>query len=117
MGSLPSRPGFFDRAQIQQLLVNLLKNAVEASENRPRLGLRIADTGDGGHLLMVMDRGRGMDTEAMKLALLPFYSTKAGGGGLGLPLCREIVEAHGGRLAIEARDGGGTTVSCWLPGR
>jgi nitrogen fixation/metabolism regulation signal transduction histidine kinase len=117
VGPLPARPGYCDRAQIQQLLVNLLKNAVEASQGEPELGLRIADAGDGGTVLMVMDRGRGMDTEAMKLALLPFHSTKARGSGLGLPLCREIIEAHGGKLAIEARDGGGTIVSCWLPGR
>jgi signal transduction histidine kinase len=52
----------------------------------------------------------------MRQALLPFYSSKPGGSGLGLPLCREIVEAHGGRLRIERRPGGGTAVICWLPG-
>ncbi len=52
----------------------------------------------------------------MKKALLPFYSTKRTGTGLGLPLCREILEAHGGKLSLQERPGGGTIVTCWLPG-
>jgi signal transduction histidine kinase len=58
-----------------------------------------------------------MTEEVMRKALLPFYTSKPGGSGLGLPLCREIVEAHGGRLRIERREGGGTAVVCWVPGR
>jgi signal transduction histidine kinase len=50
-------------------------------------------------------------------ALLPFYSTKPKGTGLGLTLCREIVDAHGGRLSIANRDGGGAVVTLWLPDR
>jgi len=63
----------------------------------------------------VLDRGRGLPDEVMRRALLPFYSTKKGGTGLGLPLCREILEAHGGRIRIQNREGGGTIVTCWLP--
>jgi len=62
-----------------------------------------------------MDRGPGLDDEVMRNALLPFYSTKKEGAGLGLPLCREIIDSHGGRLSIQRREGGGTMVSCWLP--
>jgi signal transduction histidine kinase len=51
----------------------------------------------------------------MRQALLPFYSTKPEGSGLGLALCNEIIEAHGGRLRLEQRSGGGTVISCWLP--
>jgi signal transduction histidine kinase len=50
-------------------------------------------------------------------ALLPFYTTKEKGSGLGLALCREIVDAHRGRLRLENREGGGATVTVWLPGR
>ena len=50
-------------------------------------------------------------------ALLPFYSTKPKGTGLGLTLCREIVDAHGGRLSIANREGGGAIVTVWLPDR
>jgi signal transduction histidine kinase len=71
---------------------------------------------DGGVELVVEDRGAGMTDEALEKALLPFYSTKKAGSGLGLSLCREIVEAHGGRLAIERREGGGLAVRCFLPG-
>jgi signal transduction histidine kinase len=56
-----------------------------------------------------------MDEETMRQALLPFYSTKQTGSGLGLPLCREIIEAHGGKISLQPRAGGGTTVTCWLP--
>jgi len=111
---LPSEPGFFDPAQMQQVLINLLKNAIEAGGPADQVTLRIAG-GDGGLELEVADRGAGMTDDVLRQALLPFYSTKKGGTGLGLPLCREIVEAHGGRLTIRRRDGGGTSVTCWLP--
>jgi len=114
-GSLPSRPVWVDRAHFRQLLVNLLKNSVEASEIEPEIAIRVVEPADGGACLQVLDRGRGMDEETMKRALLPFYSTKKTGSGLGLALCREIVEGHGGRISLQQRSGGGTIVSCWLP--
>jgi signal transduction histidine kinase len=58
-----------------------------------------------------------MSEQAMKSALLPFYSTKQSGTGLGLALCREIIESHGGRIELRARDGGGAVVTCWIPGK
>jgi nitrogen fixation/metabolism regulation signal transduction histidine kinase len=114
-GSLSSRPVWVDRAHVRQLLVNLLKNAVEASDDPPVLGLRVDETADGGACIQVFDRGHGMDEETMKRALLPFYSTKKTGSGLGLALCREIVEGHGGRISLQHRSGGGLVVSCWFP--
>jgi signal transduction histidine kinase len=51
----------------------------------------------------------------MNRALLPFYSSKPYGSGLGLPLCKEILEAHGGGLRLQNRPGGGLVVTCWLP--
>jgi signal transduction histidine kinase len=56
-----------------------------------------------------------MDEETLKKALLPFYSTKKTGTGLGLALSREIVEAHGGKISLRSQPGGGTIVTCWLP--
>jgi signal transduction histidine kinase len=58
-----------------------------------------------------------MDEEVLRRALVPFYTSKPHGTGLGLPLSSEIVEAHGGRLHLENREGGGLAVTCRLPPR
>lgn len=116
-GQLPALPGWFDPPQLQQVLINLLKNAVEAGSAPGECAVRVSSMPEGGAELLVMDRGQGMPDEVRRRALEPFYSTKKRGSGLGLPLCREIVEAHGGRLWLLPRDGGGTAVRCWLPGR
>ena len=115
IGEPPAEHGWFDPAHMQQVLTNLLKNAAEASDGRHETAVRIMPAGDGGTCIQVLDRGRGLSDEVMRRALLPFYSTKKGGAGLGLPLCREILEAHGGRIRIQNREGGGTVVTCWLP--
>lgn len=103
-----------DAGQIQQVLVNLLKNAREAGS--PAEAITIAASADGdGATLEVRDRGCGMDAEALERAVLPFHSTKPDGTGLGLALCREILEAHGGSLRLSPRDGGGLVAACRLP--
>jgi nitrogen fixation/metabolism regulation signal transduction histidine kinase len=112
----PEEPGRFDPGQMQQALINLLKNAQEAGGPPEEVRLAVEATGEGSVRFRVLDRGTGLSDEGMRQALLPFYTSKPGGSGLGLPLCREIVEAHGGRLRIERRPGGGTAVVCWLPG-
>jgi nitrogen fixation/metabolism regulation signal transduction histidine kinase len=112
----PSSPARFDPSQVQQALINLLKNAQESGSPPEAIHLAVEETAEGGVRLRVLDRGSGMSEEELKKALLPFYSSKSSGSGLGLPLCREIVEAHGGHLRIERREGGGTAVVCWLPG-
>lgn len=103
-----------DRSQIEQALINLLKNAVEAGGPPEAVALRLR-CGAEGDEIQVLDRGPGIPPELLSKVLLPFYSTKRTGSGLGLPLCREIVEAHGGNLRIEAREDGGTAVIIWLP--
>jgi signal transduction histidine kinase len=100
---------------MQQALINLLKNAKEASDGGDGIEVRVDRLPDGVVRVQVLDRGRGMNEEVMRRALLPFYSTKPAGSGVGLPLCREIVEAHGGSWRIQSRSGGGTVVSFWLP--
>jgi two-component system, NtrC family, nitrogen regulation sensor histidine kinase NtrY len=117
-GEVPLEDGFFDPSQMQQVLINLLKNAHEASVEtgaEDQISLRVESLPDGGTRLWIADRGLGMGEEVLSKALLPFYSTKQSGSGLGLPLSREILEAHGGTLRIESRPGTGTSVICWLP--
>jgi two-component system nitrogen regulation sensor histidine kinase NtrY len=74
-------------------------------------------TADGAATLTVLDRGSGMSDDVLRHALVPFFSTKEKGTGLGLALCREIVEAHRGKLRLARREGGGMEISCWLPGK
>ena len=70
---------------------------------------------DRNSALIVEDRGQGMDDETLRHALLPFYSTKPGGTGLGLALAGEIIDAHGGNVRLARREGGGMVVTCWIP--
>jgi two-component system nitrogen regulation sensor histidine kinase NtrY len=107
--------GYFDAAQIEQLLVNLVKNATEAGAAPEDISLSFELKDPRVVRLVVRDRGHGMPPDVMKRALLPLFSTKAGGGGIGLALCREIAEAHGGSLRLQARDGGGLEVVVKLP--
>ena len=115
-GETPVRPGCFDPGQVQQVLINLLKNAQESGSAPEEIRVSLEPTADRGVRLRVTDRGAGMSEEGMRKALLPFYTSKATGSGLGLPLCREIVEAHDGHLRLESREGRGTSVVFWLAG-
>ncbi|MCH1925535.1 ATP-binding protein [Shewanella sp. C32] len=114
VGELPTQASWGDRRQLAQVLVNLFKNASEAGTAEQDITLEIRQT-PHRQWLMVCDRGSGMSDETLRNALLPFYSTKTEGTGLGLALCREIIENHGGQMAIRNRDGGGLEVSFWLP--
>jgi len=103
-----------DAAQMQQVMINLLKNASESGSPPEQISVAARQQPDG-FVIEVSDRGSGLSEEVMRDALLPFYSTKPTGTGLGLTLCREIVDAHGGRLSLANRPGGGAVVTVWLP--
>jgi nitrogen fixation/metabolism regulation signal transduction histidine kinase len=110
--SLTSRA---DPGQLSQALLNLLKNAHEAvADGQAQVELRIGAQA-GWIRLEVLDNGSGMNEAVLHNALLPFYSTKRNGTGLGLALVREIIEAHGGRIALNNRPEGGLCVSVLLP--
>ncbi len=110
--------GRVDIAQLGQALLNLLKNAHEAcSEAEPPnddVELRLTRLPQWLRI-EVLDRGKGMNEAVLQNALMPFYSTKRNGTGLGLALTREIVEAHGGRVSLQNRREGGLCVAIFLP--
>lgn len=111
---VPERPGRFDAVQIEQVLINLIKNAHESGGPEDEVTLSILEAGNELRI-EVADRGPGMSEAVLAQALLPFYSTKRSGTGLGLALAREITEAHGGRVLLANREGGGLRVSLRLP--
>jgi len=113
-GALPDVPARADPAQLEQALVNLLTNARESGSPPGDVTLRIKRM-PSAIAIEVADRGSGMNEAVLSNALLPFYSTKRGGTGLGLALVREIAEAHGGRVSLANREGGGLTVTVTLP--
>jgi two-component system sensor kinase FixL len=99
-----------DRIQIQQVLLNLIRNAIEVMEDVARRELRIeTHARDGGLVeVSVADTGRGLAPEVAERLFQPFVTTKKHGMGVGLSICRTIVEGHGGRIWAESAPGEGT---------
>ncbi|MCA1245670.1 PAS domain-containing sensor histidine kinase [Massilia sp. MS-15] len=114
LGELPQEPAWIDAAQMEQALLNLLKNAHESDSRPDAVALQVRRMQEAVRI-DVLDRGSGMSETVLTNALVPFYSTKRSGTGLGLALAREIAEAHGGRIMLSNRDGGGLAVTLILP--
>lgn len=109
-----------DRVQLQQVLLNLILNAMEAMEGTPpaqrRIVVRIATAGPGDAEVAVRDNGHGIPGAQLPHVFDAFRSTKGSGMGLGLSIARYIVEAHGGRIRAENNAEGGATLRFTLPG-
>ena len=112
-------PVVADRIQLQQVILNLVVNGIEAMQpvtDRPReLVIRTRHDDAGQILVTVTDCGVGVATENAERLFDAFYTTKASGMGMGLSICRSIVEAHRGRLSVSRNIGPGTTFQFTLP--
>jgi len=108
-GNLPEEPLEADRAQIDQVLINLIRKSHQSGSNPDDITLSIESMATHWRLT-VADRGPGMSDRVMAPALIPFYSTRAEGSGIGPALSREIIDAHDGRIQIRNRPGGGLAI-------
>ena len=108
-----------DRIQLQQVLLNLVRNAFEAmhqvEEGRRTLVVRTTSPTSGGMTVAVQDHGSGLDETSLARLFYPFFTTKAGGMGLGLAISRSIIIAHGGWIWATRNPHQGLTVSFTLP--
>jgi PAS domain S-box-containing protein len=108
-----------DRVQVQQVLLNLIVNALEAmgaNEGPKELLIRTGKIEPRGVLVAVQDSGPGLEAAMLERVFEPFYTTKPTGLGLGLSICRSIIEAHGGRLWASSNEQRGATFQFTLPG-
>ena len=116
--SAPQLPDvLIDKVQIQQVVVNLMRNAIEAMElsHRRELTISAAMNEDGTVVISIVDTGPGIAPEVAARLFQPFVTTKAQGMGVGLSICRSIVEAHNGKLWAEPNPDGGTVFRFTVP--
>jgi len=107
---------FVDRIQIQQVLVNLIRNAIEAMLDSPVRTLIISTSADGDAITVAIeDSGSGVSEDLAPQLFQPFVTSKESGMGIGLSICRTIIEAHGGRIWFEPAAEGGTIFQFTLP--
>ena len=112
-------PVLGDRVQLQQVVMNLVLNAVEAmssvAESVRELSIETEQSETGGILVAVRDSGPGIDSGHLERVFEPFYTTKTSGVGMGLSICRSIIDAHGGRLWVGANHPQGAVFQFTLP--
>jgi C4-dicarboxylate-specific signal transduction histidine kinase len=112
-------PVHVDLVQIEQVLLNLVRNALDALEEVPPeqrwLGIRTQATADGEAVVCVDDNGPGVEPERLARLFDPFFTTKDGGMGMGLPISQTILENHDGRIWAESEPGRGTIFHVALP--
>jgi two-component system sensor kinase FixL len=112
-------PVFIDKIQLSQVIHNIVRNAVEAMQDAPerRLSLTTRSNNEPAYVeLEISDTGNGISPEISHRLFQPFVTTKASGMGIGLSICREIVENHGGSIAASANEPRGTAFRVVLPG-
>jgi signal transduction histidine kinase len=105
-----------DSFHIERALVNLIDNAVDASPYDSEVNIR-ASTEQSDIIIIIKDHGAGMARETLEHLFMPFYTTKNEGTGLGMPISKKVIEAHGGTLCIQSTQGVGTVAEIRLPYR
>ncbi|MDL2208437.1 HAMP domain-containing histidine kinase [Parabacteroides sp. OttesenSCG-928-O15] len=105
-----------DRTLMEQVLLNLIKNAAEACKEveNPMIVLEACQR-EGKTVLTVSDNGEGIVTEALDKVFVPFFTTKTGGSGIGLSICRQIINRHGGSISVDSTQGKGTLFTLKIP--
>jgi signal transduction histidine kinase len=117
---IPAAPSLItchDEEAITQVLLNLLLNAIHAMEGKGRIEVSLQETMEKGKAmvhLVVADSGPGLPAEPEKV-FEPFFTTKTRGSGLGLAVCKQLIEKHGGRISAQSEKGKGTRMQIWLP--
>jgi signal transduction histidine kinase len=113
--ALDVAPGqaYADGGRLRQVFLNLMLNAASADDGP--IDVSGAPAEDGTYVVLVSDRGPGISPEDRSKIFEPFFTKRPGGSGLGLAVCQGIVRAHGGSIAAEDRDGGGTTLRVKIP--
>lgn len=107
-------PIWFDPEKIEQVLINLIKNAADATSEGGRITIKTQPEGDCTRIT-ITDSGEGMSAETIKKIFDPLFTTKKKGTGLGLAVCRKIIEDHMGELSVVSKEGEGTSVAFTLP--
>jgi signal transduction histidine kinase len=97
-----------DRSQLEQVLINLVRNACESGATE----VLLSANGEGE--IRVEDNGCGMPPDVLEHAFIPFFTTKPSGTGIGLALCRQIILKHGGTIRVDSQEGKGTTFTIML---
>lgn len=108
---------WIDRAQIEQVLINLLKNAQEACGRKAEamIEVELKSTSTSGTLLLIRDNGEGILTEVLDKIFVPFFTTKPTGSGIGLSLCKQIMNLHGGNITVRSEVGIGSCFTLTFP--
>jgi len=106
---------YYDAIELKKLFLNLIINAVEASEPRSSVELRTRLNGSQDVLIEIADQGTGMDAETQRRLFEPFFTTKEKGTGLGMAIAKQIAELHSGDLSVRSQPGKGTTATLRLP--
>ena len=110
---------FADRTQIEQVLINLIKNAHEACELNQSIDIKVYIYKNEYQqpIIVVADNGCGILPDVMDRIFIPFFTTKTGGSGIGLSICRQILTSHGGNITVESKPNKGTRVVLSVPQR